>query len=97
VSNFREESHEYAALREVRVQEFTATYGADPDSVQGLFRDGNVLAPLLQHMYLETMDELRETDLAKHGARIQGQAQLLWTLLNLPREIEKMNTPEPTE
>ena len=38
------------------------------------------------------MDELRQCDIPSEGIGIQAQAQLLWTLLNLPLEIEAMNT-----
>ena len=45
MSNFREDTA--TALREFNVQEFEKSYGVDPASALAMFRDGNVLQPLL--------------------------------------------------
>ena len=78
--------------RDAQLATFQATYGTDPGSVAAMFQDGNVLHSVLEHMYLDAMDELRQCDIPSEGIGIQAQAQLLWTLLNLPLEIEAMNT-----
>jgi len=77
-------------LRESREQDFEEKYGLDSVTAATVYRDAKAFTGLLQTMYLATMDELRECDLPKDGARIQGQAQILWTLLNLPTEISEM-------
>ena len=76
-------------LAEAQTELFKATYGIDPGAAEGLFRDGALIS-MLQHMYFNAMEEFRECNLREHGERIQGQAQNLWTLLNIPKEIEKM-------
>jgi hypothetical protein len=55
-----------------------------------MFRDAPAFHRLLEHMYLETMEELRECDIARDGQRIQGTAQVLYTLLSIPGEILEM-------
>ena len=73
---------------------FRETYGVEPGTAAVLFHNNSALRTMLNHLYLETMDELRECDLPDAGARIQGQAQLLWTLLNIPEEVEKLKNDE---
>lgn len=76
--------------RDAVAENFVAKYGIDSNAANALYRDGNSLVPMLQHMYFEAMEELRECDLDKDGKRIQGQAQVLWTLLNIPKDLEEM-------
>ena len=74
-----------------RVEWFSAKYGVEPGVVEQLFREGSPLPTILQTMYYGAMEELRECILKENGERIQGQAQALWTLLNIPKEIEEIS------
>jgi len=75
-------------------ERFKESYGIDSGSAAILFANSSHLKTLLEHMYFETMEELRECTLKEDGERIQGQAQLLWSLLNLPEEIRKIENTE---
>jgi hypothetical protein len=77
-------------IRANAMDDFRFKYGIDTSSAEILFREGSALTSMLQHMYLGAMEELRECDLAHDGPRIQGQAQTLWTLLNIPTELEEI-------
>jgi len=78
--------------RQARQNSFVQDYGVDTAMVLSMFKDGNVLQTMLEHMYLEQMSLLRECDILHEGVGIQAQARLLWTLLHLPEEIRDMNT-----
>lgn len=75
-------------LQETLQDQFKAQYGIDPGTAAVLFANSTGLKTLLAHMYNETMDELRECDIARDGQRIQGQAQLLYSLYHIPDEVE---------
>ena len=77
-------------INQSRVDEFLAKYGIDHGSAEILFKDGSALPTILQHMYFEAMEELRECIIKEDGERIQGQTQILWTLLNIPKELEEL-------
>ena len=75
---------------ESKVEEFKAVYGIDPGSAQILFRD-RTLMTMLEHMYLDSMEDLRECRFDEDGRHCQGQAQALWCLLNVPKVLECLN------
>lgn len=85
------------SVRQSLVEEFRAKYGVDHGTAEVLFRDPGPLPKMIQHMYLDTMEELRECDIEKDGKRIQGMAQLLWTMLNIPGEVQQINEINETE
>jgi hypothetical protein len=70
-----------------RIESFTKDYGVDPNSVRSLFHAGNVLEPMLKHLYYEYMEQLLNCDIIKEGPELQAQAQLLRRLHDLPEEI----------
>jgi len=76
-------------IYEAKVEEFKSFYGIDPGVAEVLFKDAT-LKNMLEHMYLDAMTCLRECDHNADGRHIQGQAQTLWTLLCIPKEIETL-------
>jgi len=75
---------------ESRQAEFVATYGIEPGVAHELCRDDAPFLKLVQHMYLQSMEELRDCKLDEDGKRIQGMAQALWALVNLPQEVDAL-------
>ena len=75
-------------IQETLQDRFKAQYGIEPGTAAVLFANSTGLRTLLAHMYNETMDELRECDIARDGQRIQGQAQLLYSFYHIPDEVE---------
>ena len=86
--NFPEMAH--AAL----TKDFEDRYGMAPGEANGLFRDQGLFKTLMEHLYLTTMDQLRDCDLREAGPGIQAQAQLCWELLNLPTQISEITRLE---
>ena len=73
--------------------EFKNTYGLDPGTAAVLFQANSHLKDMLNHLYLETMEELRECG-ADEFVGIQAQARLLWTLCCIPEEVKKIQEME---
>ena len=86
-----ETSDLFKEIRQNRLASFEQDYGVDPASVLSMFKDGNVINRMLEHMYFDQMELLRQCDIVNEGQGIQAQARLLWTLLNLPKEIKELN------
>jgi hypothetical protein len=79
-------------IKETLQDRFKECYGIDAGTAAVLFNN-MALKTMLEHMYRETMEGLLECpNLAVDGPRIQGQAQLLNTLLEIPKEIEQIQT-----
>jgi len=79
------------AIKDAEIKGFEEKYGLDPAAVAAAFKDAPDFLTILQHMYLDAMDELRECDISHDGAYVQGQAQVLWTLLDLPNEVLRIS------
>ena len=76
------------AIQEAQIANFKATYGDTPGSVLAMVKAAR---PMFEHMYQDALDNLRDCNLAENGQGVQAQAQMLWTFLNLPMEISKMD------
>ena len=77
--------------REAKNQDFLDEYGIDPGSASVLFESGP-LKTMLEHMYYDAMEALRDCELASEGQGIQGQAKLLWTILEIPNKVNELKT-----
>jgi hypothetical protein len=76
---------------ESRCAVFRGAYGVDPMTASNLVQPGGPMVTMLQHMYFEAMDDLRTaSDIAGEGARLQGYAQALWDLLNIPAQLDEI-------
>jgi len=87
-----EQDHDYSR-RESLNKDFLDQFGIDPGSAAVLF-DIGPFKTMLEHMYYETIEALRDCDMDTDGRGIQGQAQLLWALLNVPKRLEELKDVE---
>jgi hypothetical protein len=72
-------------------QDFLAKYGVTHEQASSLFRDGSTFRTMIEHMYQDTVDLLRECNIATEGPAYQAQAQLLNLFLYIPIQIEEIN------
>lgn len=77
--------------RQARYDEFVADFGVDPSAAEIMFRESSPFKQMVEHMYYDAMDALRESeDIATEGKGIQGQAQLLWKLMSIPERLNEL-------
>ena len=81
-------------IKESQREEFKEEFHISPDDAAVLFRDGSPLVLMLQGMYFDEMEALRECDMKQDGQRLQGQAQVLWSLLSIPARIAELKNTE---
>jgi len=74
---------------------FKERYGISHFEAEALFQNSPALETLLRHMYYESMDALRsENDFPVGIARIQGETQVLWDLLQIPQILDDIRNTE---
>jgi hypothetical protein len=72
-------------------RDFLDKFGITHEQASSLFRDGSTFRTMIEHMYQDTVDLLRDCDITTEGHAIQAQAQLLNLFLYIPIEIEEIN------
>jgi hypothetical protein len=75
-------------------ERFKDEYGIDPGSANVLFSSNTHLKEMLEFMYYDAMEALRECNLREDGDNLQGKAQTLWTLLNIPNEVKNLQNSD---
>ena len=86
-----ESTEDVSEKSDLLAEDFVSQYGVTPDQASNLFRDGSTFKTMIEHMYQDAVDVLRDCDLATDGPRVQGQVQLLNLFLNIPNQIEQIN------
>lgn len=83
-----------AANRDAANQAFLDEFGIDAGTAGHIFDASPALKTLLDKMYSDAMEALRECEMVTEGSAFQAKAQILWTLKNIPEELEKIKALE---
>ena len=86
-----ESTEDVSEKSDLLAEDFVSQYGVTPEQASNLFRDGSTFKTMIEHMYQDAVDVLRDCDLTTDGPRVQGQVQLLNLFLNIPNQIEQIN------
>ena len=86
-----ESTEDVSENSDLLAEDFVSQYGVTPEQASNLFRDGSTFKTMIEHMYQDAVDVLRDCDLTTDGPRVQGQVQLLNLFLNIPNQIEQIN------
>ena len=86
-----EPTEDVSEKSDLLAEDFVSQYGVTPEQASNLFRDGSTFKTMIEHMYQDAVDVLRDCDLTTDGPRVQGQVQLLNLFLNIPNQIEQIN------